>query len=133
MAEATLTTDADAAEAKLDSRFRLWRLVTFLRWLTLVLGPLAILIDEMLVDWLVSMGFPAIVTMEDLSRWIILDVAGLSKWIDVDKFEHYYYMMKRINCFLFVIFLILAEVMKRRAVDSAANLAILQNRAIRGV
>ncbi len=113
-------------DEELQGRFKILRIVAFMRWVTLLAGPGAILIDDYIQPWLLNQGLPSILTMEDLSRFIFLDVLGISKYIDEEVFLAFYHHVNIVSCFLFVLFVVWVLIAKRKAVIAARDLALLQ-------
>ncbi len=124
---------APAIDAEFKGQYKALRIVSFMRWITLVIGPGAIIIDDFIQPWMVNQGLPSILTMDDLSRWFILDILGLSNYIDIDLFLEIYHHVNIISCVLFVVFIIWVEVAKRKAVSAASELTLLEDRMRRGV
>lgn len=120
-------------ESKFKRQFKAWRIIAFMRWVTFILGPLAIFLDRFLQPWMVSMGLPNIVTMEDFSRWLVLDVLSLSKWIDVDQFLELYHHINLVSCILFLVFIAWHSIMKRKTTQSARNLTLLEEKMRGGI
>ena len=115
-------------DEELEGRFKVLRIVAFMRWVTLLAGPGAILIDDYIQPWLLNKGFPSILTMEDLSRFIFLDVLGVSKYIDEEEFLAFYHHVNIVSCFLFVLFVVWVLVAKKKAVIAARDLALMQEK-----
>ncbi len=120
-------------ESNFKRQFKAWRIIAFMRWITFILGPVAIFLDRILQPWMVSMGLPNILTMEDVSKWLILDVLSLSKWIDVDEFIELYHHVNWVSCALFVVFLVWHSIMKRKTTQSARNLTLLEEKMRGGI
>lgn len=115
-------------DEELEGRFKVLRIVAFMRWVTLLAGPGAILIDDYIQPWLLNQGLPSILTMEDLSRFIFLDVLGASKYIDEEVFLAFYHHVNIVSCFLFVLFVAWVLVAKKKAVIAARDLALMQEK-----
>ncbi|HHZ73857.1 MAG TPA: hypothetical protein EYN58_01485, partial [Candidatus Poseidoniales archaeon] len=109
---------------ELQGRFKVLRIVAFMRWVTLLAGPGAILIDDYIQPWLLNQGLPSIITMEDLSKYLFLDVLGISRYIDEEQFLAYYHHLNIISCFLFVVFVGWVIIAKKKAVIAARDLAL---------
>ena len=120
-------------ESKFKRQFKAWRIIAFMRWITFILGPLAIFLDRFLQPWMVSMGVPNIVTMEDFSRWLVLDVLSLSKCIDVDEFLELYHHINLVSCILFLVFIAWHSIMKRKTAQSARSLTLLEEKMRGGI
>lgn len=113
---------------ELQGRFKVLRIVAFMRWVTLLAGPGAILIDDYIQPWLLNQGLPSIITMEDLSKYLFLDVLGISRYIDEEQFLAYYHHLNIISCFLFVVFVGWVIIAKKKAVIAARDLALMQEK-----
>ena len=115
-------------DEELQGRFKVLRIVAFMRWVTLLAGPGAILIDGYIQPWLLNQGLPSILTMEDLSKFLFLDVLGISKYIDEEQFLAFYHHVNIVSCFLFVLFVVWVLVAKKKAVIAARDLALMQEK-----
>ncbi|HIB24301.1 MAG TPA: hypothetical protein EYM81_02205 [Candidatus Poseidoniales archaeon] len=113
---------------ELQGRFKVLRIVAFMRWVTLLAGPGAILIDDYIQPWLLNQGLPSIITMEDLSKYLFLDVLGISRYIDEEQFLAYYHHLNIISCFLFVVFVGWVIIAKKKAVIAARDLALMEEK-----
>jgi hypothetical protein len=101
-------------DEELQGRFKVLRIVAFMRWVTLLAGPGAILIDGYIQPWLLNQGLPSILTMEDLSKFLFLDVLGISKYIDEEQFLAFYHHVNIVSCFLFVLFVVWVLVARKK-------------------
>ena len=112
--------------AELDRRFRqrhrAWRIIAFMRWVTMVLGPAALLVDQLLVPLLLKYQVPDVVTFEDLMQWLVLSVLPLDLWIDVELFHTIYFHVTRVSCVLFVVFVVWTHMWKQKAEVAADEL-----------
>jgi hypothetical protein len=115
-------------DEELQGRFKVLRIVAFMRWVTLLAGPGAILIDDYIQPWLLNQGLPSILTMEDLSKFLFLDVLGISKYIDEEQFLAFYHHVNIVSCFLFVVFVGWVIIAKKKAVIAARDLALMQEK-----
>ena len=113
---------------ELQGRFKVLRIVAFMRWVTLLAGPGAILIDDYIQPWLLNQGLPSILTMEDLSRYFFLDILGIANYIDEEQFLAFYHHVNIVSCFLFVVFVGWVIIAKKKAVIAARDLALLQEK-----
>ena len=113
---------------ELQGRFKVLRIVAFMRWVTLLAGPGAILIDDYIQPWLLNQGLPSILTMEDLSRYFFLDILGIANYIDEEQFLAFYHHVNIVSCFLFVVFVGWVIIAKKKAVIAARDLTILQEK-----
>lgn len=121
------------ADTKFNENFKAWRFIAFMRWITLLLGPVAIILDNYLEPWLTAQGFPNIITMEDLSQWLVLDVFRLGKWIDLEEFLEIYYHVNVVSCVLFVVFVLWFLILKSKTIKSARDMSILQEQMRGGI
>ncbi|MDP6325822.1 MAG: hypothetical protein QGI36_01865 [Candidatus Thalassarchaeaceae archaeon] len=124
---------ATPIDSKFKGQFKAWRIIAFMRWITFIIGPVAIIIDNYIEPWITKMGLPNILTMEDLSQWLILDVLNFSRWIDVDLFLRIYHHVNWVSCILFVIFVIWHAVMKRKTTSAARDLTLLEETMRTGI
>jgi len=112
--------------AELDRRFRqrhrAWRIIAFMRWVTMVLGPAALLVDQLLVPLLLKYQVPDVVTFEDLMQWLVLSVLPLDLWIDIELFHTIYFHVTRVSCVLFVVFVVWTHMWKQKAEAAADKL-----------
>ena len=115
-------------DEELQGRFKVLRIVAFMRWVTLLAGPGAILIDDYIQPWLLNQGLPSILTMEDLSRYFFLDILGIANYIDEEQFLAFYHHVNIVSCFLFVVFVGWVIIAKKKAVIAARDLALLQEK-----
>jgi hypothetical protein len=113
---------------ELQGRFKVLRIVAFMRWVTLLAGPGAILIDDYIQPWLLNQGLPSILTMEDLSKFLFLDVLGIAKYIDEEKFLAFYHHVNIVSCFLFVVFVGWVIIAKKKAVIAARDMTLMQEK-----
>ena len=115
-------------DEELQGRFKVLRIVAFMRWVTLLAGPGAILIDDYIQPWLLKQGLPSILTMEDLSKFLFLDVLGISKYIDEEQFLAFYHHVNIVSCFLFVVFVGWVIIAKKKAVNAARDMTLMQEK-----
>jgi len=115
-------------DEELQGRFKVLRIVAFMRWVTLLAGPGAILIDDYIQPWLLKQGLPSILTMEDLSKFLFLDVLGISKYIDEEQFLAFYHHVNIVSCFLFVVFIGWVIIAKKKAVNAARDMTLMQEK-----
>ncbi len=113
---------------ELQGRFKILRIVAFMRWITLLAGPAAILIDDYIQPWLLRGGYPSILTMEDLSRFLFLEVLGISTYIDEEQFLAIYHHVNIVSCFLFVVFVGWVLFAKKKAVIAARDLTLMEQK-----
>ena len=118
--------DSVDGSAELDRRFRqrhrAWRIIAFMRWVTMVLGPAALFVDELLVPFLLKYQVPDVITFEEMMQWLILGLLPLDLWIDLELFQFLYYHITRLSIVLFVVFVVWTEVWKRKATAAAGEL-----------
>ena len=114
---------SDGLDRRFRQRHRAWRIIAFMRWVTMVLGPAALFVDRLLVPLLLKYEVPDVVTFEDLMQWLILSVLPLDLWIDIDLFHSIYFHVTRLSCVLFVVFVVWTYLWKQKAEAAADELA----------
>ncbi|MDP6742836.1 MAG: hypothetical protein QF807_07670 [Candidatus Thalassarchaeaceae archaeon] len=124
---------ATPIDTKFKGQFKAWRVIAFMRWITFIIGPVAIIIDDYLQPWVASMGLPNILTIEDLSQWLILDILNLKKWIDAELFLAIYYHVNWVSCILFIVFVVWHAVLKRKTTAAARDLTLLEEKMRAGI
>ena len=90
--------DSVELDRRFRQRHRAWRIIAFMRWVTMVLGPAALLVDEILVPLLLRYDVPDVVTFEDLMQWLVLSVLPLDLWIDIELFHTIYFHVTKYRC-----------------------------------
>lgn len=113
---------------ELKGRFKILRIVAFMRWITLLVGPVAILIDDYIQPWLLEQGLPSILTMGDLSKFLFLEILGLSRYLDEEQFLAIYHHVNIVSCLLFVVFVCWVIIAKKRAVVAARDLTLMEEK-----
>ena len=103
-------------ERQYRAQWRAYAIVKRMRWITLVLGPVAILWDNVIAPFLVEQGAPEFVTMEDFFQAIVFS-SGL---ISEETFERYWPHLNNVCTVLFLVFLFWT-IQKRRAAKQAAK------------
>ena len=103
-------------ENRYRAQWRAYAIVKRMRWITLVLGPVAILWDNVIAPFLVEQGAPEFVTMEDFCQAIVFS-SGL---ISEETFEQYWPHLNNVCTALFLVFLFWT-IRKQRAVKQAAR------------
>ncbi len=103
-------------ESRYRAQWRAYAIVKRMRWITLVLGPVAILWDNVIAPFLVEQGAPEFVTMEDFFQAIVFS-SGL---ISEETFERYWPHLNNVCTALFLVFLFWT-IRKRRAAKQAAK------------
>ena len=103
-------------ERRYRAQWRAYAIIKRMRWITLVLGPVAILWDNVIAPFLVEQGAPEFVTMEDFCQAIVFS-SGL---ISEETFERYWPHLNNVCTALFFVFLFWT-IQKRRAVKQAAK------------
>ncbi len=103
-------------ESRYRAQWRAYAIVKRMRWITLVLGPVAILWDNVIAPFLVEQGAPEFVTMEDFFQAIVFS-SGL---ISEETFERYWPHLNNVCTVLFLVFLFWT-IQKRRAAKQAAK------------
>ena len=113
-----------------DSQWRAFEIIRRMRWITLILGPVPLIWDNLLWPLLQNMGVPAIITVEDLMQILVLDVLPLDRWIDQDTFEKIWPHVVNVCTVLFLVFLIWAVRMKRLTRNAAREVVKIEERYI---
>jgi len=103
-------------ERRYRAQWRAYAIIKRMRWITLVLGPVAILWDNVIAPFLVEQGAPEFVTMEDFCQAIVFS-SGL---ISEETFERYWPHLNNVCTALFFVFLFWT-IQKRRTVKQAAK------------
>ena len=103
-------------ERRYRAQWRAYAIVKRMRWITLILGPVAILWDNVIAPFLVEQGAPEFVTMEDFFQAIVFS-SGL---ISEETFEQYWPHLNNVCTVLFLVFLFWT-IQKRRAAKQAAK------------
>ena len=103
-------------ERRYNSTWKAYAIIRRMRWITLILGPVAILWDNVIAPFLVERGAPEFVTMEDFFQAIVFS-SGL---ISEETFERYWPHLNNVCTALFFVFLFWT-IQKRRAVKQAAK------------
>ena len=99
-----------------------------MRWITLVLGPVAILWDNVIAPFLVERGAPEFVTMEDFCQAIVFR-SGL---ISEETFQYYWPHLNNVCTALFLVFLFWSMQKKRAAKAAARDVVELEGRMSMG-
>jgi len=120
-------------DSELKGRFKVLRIVAYMRWITLIIGPVAILIDDYIQPWMLNYQLPSILTMEDLGKFIFLDILGISKYIDEEQFLSFYHHLNIVSSFLFVVFVVWVLIAKRKAVIAARDLTLMQEKMMENI
>ena len=108
------------SEQRYRAQWHAYAIIRRMRWITLVLGPVPILWDNVIAPLLIQMGAPEIVTMEDLTQALLFQVLPLDQWISIETFERYWPHLNNICTALFLVFLFWT-VQKKRAAKTAAK------------
>ena len=115
--------DSGELDRRFRQRHRAWRIIAFMRWVTMVLGPAALFVDQLLVPLLLKYKVPEVVTFEDVVQWLILSALPLDLWIDVELFHSIYFHVTRLSCVLFVVCVVWTHLWKKKAKAAADELA----------
>ena len=112
------------------AHWRAYAIIKRMRWITLVLGPIPIVWDNIIAPALAQFGLPDIVTMEDLAQAIVFR----SGWISQETFETYWPHLNNVCTLLFLVF-VFWTIRKKRAAKNAAQdvVALEQRMAIGGL
>ena len=107
-------------EQRYRAQWRAYAIIKRMRWVTLILGPIPILWDNVVGPLLTQLGAPEIVTMEDLTQALLFEVLPLEKWISRETFEAIWPHLNNVCTVLFLVFLFWT-IQKRRAAKAAAK------------
>ncbi|MEE2746848.1 MAG: hypothetical protein VX473_00040 [Candidatus Thermoplasmatota archaeon] len=107
-------------ERSYKAKWRAYSIVKRMRWVTLILGPIPLLWDNVIGPMLESFGVPDIVTMEDLSQALLFEVLPLEKWVSRETFEAIWPHLNNVCTVLFLVF-VFWTIQKRRAAKAAAQ------------
>ena len=107
-------------EQRYNAEWHAYSIVRRMRWITLVLGPVPILWDNVIAPLLGQLGAPEIVTMEDLTQALLFQVLPLERWISIETFEQYWPHLNNVCTVLLLVFLFWT-MQKRRAAKAAAR------------
>ena len=109
-----------------NAQWKAYSIIKRMRWITLVLGPVAIVWDNVIVTLLIQFGAPEIVTMEDVAQ------ALMSRWIPAEKIEQYWPHLNNVCTALFIVFLLWTMQKKRAAKAAARDVVELEDRMSMG-
>ena len=115
-------------ERRYNAEWHAYAIIRRMRWITLVLGPVAILWDNVIAPFLIQQGAPEIVTMEDFFQAIVFR-SGL---ISEETFERYWPHLNNVCTVLFVVFLLWSIQKKRAAKAAAKDVVELEGRMAMG-
>ena len=107
-------------ERRYRAQSRAYAIIKRMRWITLILGPIPILWDNVVGPLLTQLGAPEIVTMEDLTQALLFEVLPLEKWISRETFEAIWPHLNNVCTALFIVFLFWT-IQKGRAAKAAAK------------
>ena len=107
-------------ERSYKAKWRAYSIVKRMRWVTLILGPIPLLWDNVIGPMLESFGVPDIVTMEDLSQALLFEILPLEKWVSRETFEAIWPHLNNVCTVLFLVF-VFWTTQKRRAAKAAAQ------------
>ncbi len=119
---------SEPLDKEFRGRYRVLRIVAFMRWVSLLVGPIAIIVDRIIEPWMSATGLPSVLTMEDITQFLLYESTGLSNYISEEEFLGYYHHLNIICCALFAVFVIWFILAKRKAVGAAEELALLEQR-----
>ena len=109
-------------ELRYDAIWRAYSLIKRMRWFTFVLGPVAILWDDMIVPFIVKQGAPEFLSIEDFFQTIIFSFGIVSE----ETFERYWAHLNNVCVVLFFVFLLWSRQKKRAANTAAEDVAELE-------
>ena len=112
--------ELEIRERRYRAQWRAYAIIKRMRWITLILGPIPILWDNVVGPLLTKLGAPEIVTMEDLMQALLFEVLPLEKWISRETFETIWPHLNNVCTALFLVFLFWT-IQKRKAAKQAAK------------
>ena len=120
--------ELEKRERRFNAEWHAWGIISRMRWITMVLGPVAILWDNVIAPFLVEQGAPEFVTMEDFCQAIVFR-SGL---ISEETFELYWPHLNNVCTALFLVFLFWSMQKKRAAKAAARDVVELEGRMATG-
>ena len=115
-------------ERRYKAKWQAYAIVKRMRWITLILGPVPLLWDNVIGPILEKIVTPDIVTMEDLAQAILFEVLPLEKWIPIETFEEIWPHLNNVCTVLFLVFLFWSIQKRRAAKEAARNVVELEDR-----
>ena len=115
-------------ERRYKAKWRAYAIVKRMRWITLILGPIPLLWDNVIGPMLKQFGSPDVVTMEDLTQALLFEVLPLEKWISRETFEAVWPHLNNVCTILFLVFLFWTIQKRRAAKEAARNVVELEDR-----
>ena len=115
-------------ERRYKAQWRAYAIVKRMRWITLILGPVPLLWDNVIGPMLKQFGAPDFVTMEDLAQALLFEVLPLEKWISRETFEAVWPHLNNVCTILFLVFLFWTVQKRRAAKEAARNVVELEDR-----
>ena len=115
-------------EQRYKAKWRAYAIVKRMRWITLILGPIPLLWDNVIGPLLKQFGAPDVVTMEDLAQALLFEVLPLEKWISRETFEAVWPHLNNVCTILFLVFLFWTVQKRRAAKEAARNVVELEDR-----
>jgi len=110
------------------AQWRAYAIVKRMRWITLILGPVPLLWDNVIGPMLKQFGAPDFVTMEDLAQALLFEVLPLEKWISKETFEAVWPHLNNVCTVLFLVFVFWTIQKRRAAKDAARTVVELEDR-----
>ena len=115
-------------ERRYKAKWRAYAIVKRMRWITLILGPIPLLWDNVVGPLLKQFRAPDVVTMEDLTQALLFEVLPLEKWISRETFEAVWPHLNNVCTILFLVFLFWTVQKRRAAKEAARNVVELEDR-----
>ena len=115
-------------ERRYRAQWRAYAIVKRMRWITLILGPVPLLWDNVIGPMLKQFGAPDFVTMEDLAQALLFEVLPLEKWISKETFEAVWPHLNNVCTVLFLVFVFWTIQKRRAAKDAARTVVELEDR-----
>lgn len=119
--------DADVSRERFEQRWSVLRVVSFMRWVTLALGPVAWGWDEVVYDRLKEplsgLGISDVFTLEGMFEWIFYELLSFLPLGTVETFRRMFGHVRVVSTVLFVLFLSWAYFASRLVKDEALRMA----------
>ena len=119
--------DGQSQVADYRSRWRAYKIIVFMRWVTLVLGPISLGWDRFLFPLLhpimEKIGIPEIILMEDLMRWFVIEIIPVTPAMR-EMFLAALPHIPLVCTGLFVLFVVWSIIAKQKTRKAARDIAI---------
>jgi hypothetical protein len=122
------TEELQNRERKYRAQWRAYSIIKRMRWITLILGPFAILWDHVIAPLFKKFGLPDVVTMEDVAQAIVFRTGLITE----ETFETYWPHLNNVCTALFLVFIFWTIQKRKAAKDAAQNVVELERRMMMG-